>query len=40
MSIELSLEDVMRVAFDYGFHLEHEKIVETTYTANPQAMMQ
>ncbi|KAF9587436.1 hypothetical protein IFM89_002617 [Coptis chinensis] len=40
MSIELSLEDVMKVAFDYGFHLEHEKIVETTYTANPQAMMQ
>ncbi|KAF9606631.1 hypothetical protein IFM89_027290 [Coptis chinensis] len=40
MSIELSLEDVMRVAFNYGFHLEHEKIVETTYTANPQAMMQ
>ncbi|KAF9607756.1 hypothetical protein IFM89_000103 [Coptis chinensis] len=40
MSIELSLEDVMRVAFDFGFHLEHEKIVETMYTANPQAMMQ
>ncbi|KAI3982422.1 hypothetical protein MKX01_041260 [Papaver californicum] len=37
MSIELSLEDVKKVAFDYGFQLERE---ETTYTANPRSMMQ
>ncbi|OVA05127.1 hypothetical protein BVC80_8897g9 [Macleaya cordata] len=40
MSIELSLEDVKKVAFHYGFQLEREKVIETTYTANPRSMMQ
>ncbi|XP_042434135.1 carnosine N-methyltransferase-like isoform X1 [Zingiber officinale] len=40
MSIELSLEDVKKVAFHYGFVMEKEKIIETTYTANPLSMMQ
>ncbi|XXG68614.1 hypothetical protein AAC387_Pa06g1662 [Persea americana] len=40
MSIELSLEDVKEVAFHYGFELEMEKTIETTYTANPRSMMQ
>ncbi|CAI9285155.1 unnamed protein product [Lactuca saligna] len=40
MSVELSLEDVKRVAINYGFELEVEKTIETTYTTNPKAMMQ
>ncbi|KAG0497177.1 hypothetical protein HPP92_001868 [Vanilla planifolia] len=40
MSIEISLEDVKKVALHYGFVLEMEKIIETTYTANPRSMMQ
>ncbi|XP_072951502.1 uncharacterized protein [Typha angustifolia] len=40
MSIELSLEDVKMVAYHYGFEMEMEKIIETTYTANTQSMMQ
>ncbi|MCL7029290.1 hypothetical protein MKW94_010040 [Papaver nudicaule] len=40
MSIELSLEDVKKVAFDCGFQLEREKFIETTYTGNPRSMMQ
>ncbi|KAJ9536902.1 hypothetical protein OSB04_029635 [Centaurea solstitialis] len=40
MSIELSLEDVKRIAIHYGFELEVEKTIETTYTTNPRAMMQ
>ncbi|XP_020258271.1 carnosine N-methyltransferase-like [Asparagus officinalis] len=40
MSIELSLEDVKKIASNYGFELEKEKMIETTYTANPRAMMQ
>ncbi|XP_010522306.1 PREDICTED: carnosine N-methyltransferase-like [Tarenaya hassleriana] len=40
MSIELSLEDVKRVAFHYGFEIEKERTVETTYTTNPRSMMQ
>eukprot|EP00252_Welwitschia_mirabilis_P027433 TRINITY_DN9401_c0_g1_i1.p1 TRINITY_DN9401_c0_g1~~TRINITY_DN9401_c0_g1_i1.p1 ORF type:complete len:591 (-),score=124.18 TRINITY_DN9401_c0_g1_i1:266-1831(-) len=40
MSIELSLEDVKKIAFHYGFGLEAERTVETTYTANPASMMQ
>jgi len=40
MSIELSLEDVKRIAFHYGFELETERTIETTYTANPTSMMQ
>ncbi|KAF9679449.1 hypothetical protein SADUNF_Sadunf06G0016200 [Salix dunnii] len=40
MSIELSLEDVKRVALNYGFRVEKESTIETTYTANPRSMMQ
>ncbi|KAM0884896.1 hypothetical protein ACQ4PT_030707 [Festuca glaucescens] len=40
MSIELSLEDVKRVAYHYGFVLEVEKMIDTTYTANMASMMQ
>ncbi|XP_038725261.1 carnosine N-methyltransferase-like [Tripterygium wilfordii] len=40
MSIELSLEDVRRVALDYGFQFEKEETIETTYTTNPRSMMQ
>ncbi|KAK1423766.1 hypothetical protein QVD17_19074 [Tagetes erecta] len=40
MSIELCLEDVKKVATHYGFELELEKTIETTYTTNPRAMMQ
>lgn len=40
MSVELSLEDVKRIAFHYGFELETERTIETTYTANPTSMMQ
>ncbi|KAF8086959.1 hypothetical protein N665_0607s0019 [Sinapis alba] len=40
MSIELSLEDVKRVASQYGFEIEKERTIETTYTTNPRSMMQ
>lgn len=40
MSVELSLEEVKKVAFHYGFELEKEKTVEATYTTNPRSMMQ
>ncbi|XP_057970017.1 uncharacterized protein LOC131159279 isoform X2 [Malania oleifera] len=40
MSIELSLEDVKKIALHYGFQLEKERTIETTYTTNPQSMMQ
>ncbi|KAL3528201.1 hypothetical protein ACH5RR_012857 [Cinchona calisaya] len=40
MSIELSLEDVKKVALHYGFELEQSSTVETTYTTNPRSMMQ
>ncbi|XP_022771809.1 carnosine N-methyltransferase-like isoform X3 [Durio zibethinus] len=40
MSIELSLEDVKKIAFHYGFHLKKEQTIETTYTTNPRSMMQ
>lgn len=40
MSIELSLEDVKNVALHYGFQLEKESIIDTTYTTNPRSMMQ
>ncbi|CAN8315700.1 unnamed protein product [Cochlearia groenlandica] len=40
MSIELSLEDVKRVASQYGFEIEKEKTIETTYTTNSRSMMQ
>ncbi|KAJ7964601.1 S-adenosyl-L-methionine-dependent methyltransferases superfamily protein [Quillaja saponaria] len=40
MSIELSLEDVKKVALHYGFQFEKERTIETTYTTNPRSMMQ
>ncbi|CAL0323232.1 unnamed protein product [Lupinus luteus] len=40
MSIELSLEDVKKVALQYGFEFEKERTIETTYTTNPKSMMQ
>ncbi|KAF3774951.1 Carnosine N-methyltransferase [Nymphaea thermarum] len=40
MSIELSLDDVKRVALHYGLELEMERTIRTTYTANPRSMMQ
>ncbi|CAI0439792.1 unnamed protein product [Linum tenue] len=40
MSVELSLEDVKRIAIHYGFEFEKEKTIETTYTTNPRSMMQ
>ncbi|KAM7270156.1 hypothetical protein ACFE04_029370 [Oxalis oulophora] len=40
MSIELSLEDVKKVALHYGLQIEKEKTIETTYTTNPRSMMQ
>ncbi|KAJ0088608.1 hypothetical protein Patl1_33261 [Pistacia atlantica] len=40
ISIELSLEDVKRVALHYGFECEKESTIGTTYTTNPQSMMQ
>ncbi|KAG9439542.1 hypothetical protein H6P81_019707 [Aristolochia fimbriata] len=40
MSIEISLEDVKKIAFHYGFSLELEETIETTYTVNPRSMMQ
>lgn len=40
MSIELSLADVKNVALHYGFEMQMEKTIETTYTANHRSMMQ
>ncbi|XP_010557022.1 PREDICTED: carnosine N-methyltransferase-like isoform X2 [Tarenaya hassleriana] len=40
MSIELSLEDVKRVAFHFGFEIEKERTIKTTYTTNHRSMMQ
>ncbi|XP_062180101.1 uncharacterized protein LOC133884637 isoform X2 [Phragmites australis] len=40
MSIELSLEDVKKVAYHYGFVMEVENMIDTTYSANMRAMMQ
>ncbi|XP_024003927.1 carnosine N-methyltransferase isoform X2 [Eutrema salsugineum] len=40
MSIELSLEDVKKVASHHGFEIEKERTIETTYTTNPRSMMQ
>ncbi|EYU31244.1 hypothetical protein MIMGU_mgv1a0079961mg, partial [Erythranthe guttata] len=39
MSIELSLEDVKNVAYHYGFEIEKESTIATTYTSNPRSMM-
>ncbi|XP_024401463.1 uncharacterized protein [Physcomitrium patens] len=40
MSIELSLEDVKKVAARFGLVLKSERFIETTYTANRRSMMQ
>ncbi|XP_073058031.1 uncharacterized protein [Primulina eburnea] len=40
MSIELSLKDVKRVSCHYGFEIQKESMVQTTYTTNPRSMMQ
>ncbi|KAI9154254.1 hypothetical protein LWI28_023414 [Acer negundo] len=40
MSIELSLQDLKKVALHYGFEFEKEKTIEATYTANPRSMIQ
>ncbi|XP_059451957.1 uncharacterized protein LOC132182667 isoform X2 [Corylus avellana] len=40
MSVELSLEDLKKVALQYGFQFEKENTIETTYTTNPRSMMQ
>ncbi|PHU25399.1 hypothetical protein BC332_03731 [Capsicum chinense] len=40
MSIDLSLEDVKRVALHYGFIFEKESTIETTYTTNSRSMLQ
>ncbi|KAL3637859.1 hypothetical protein CASFOL_018307 [Castilleja foliolosa] len=40
MSIELTLEDVKRVACHYGFEIEKESTISTTYTTNVRSMMQ
>ncbi|KAI8979511.1 N2227-like protein-domain-containing protein [Mycotypha africana] len=38
-SIELSLESVKKVAQDIGFEFEKEKMISTTYTSNPDGML-
>lgn len=40
MSLELSLEDVKKVAAQFGLVLKKERLIETTYTANCRSMMQ
>ncbi|CAK9325333.1 unnamed protein product [Citrullus colocynthis] len=40
MSIEPSLEDVKKIILHYGFVIEKERKVVTTYTTNPRSMMQ
>ncbi|KAL6512963.1 hypothetical protein OROHE_019753 [Orobanche hederae] len=40
MSVELSLEDVKRVACHFGFDIEMESTISTTYTTNVRSMMQ
>ncbi|XP_024524329.1 carnosine N-methyltransferase [Selaginella moellendorffii] len=40
ISIELSLEDVKKVAFSYGFELKKESTVQNTYTSCPTSMSQ
>eukprot|EP00270_Netrium_digitus_P016817 TRINITY_DN6086_c0_g1_i2.p1 TRINITY_DN6086_c0_g1~~TRINITY_DN6086_c0_g1_i2.p1 ORF type:complete len:509 (-),score=120.70 TRINITY_DN6086_c0_g1_i2:344-1801(-) len=39
MSMELSLEDVRRIAHEFGFRMERESFIETTYTANLSSLM-
>ncbi|CDS13701.1 hypothetical protein LRAMOSA05875 [Lichtheimia ramosa] len=38
-SIELSLEEVKRVSKDIGFQFTNEKMINTTYTSNPNGML-
>ncbi|MCO5558166.1 hypothetical protein L7F22_011743 [Adiantum nelumboides] len=40
MSLEISLEDVKKVALSYGLKLQKERTIETTYTANQKSMIQ
>ncbi|PHT46250.1 hypothetical protein CQW23_15408 [Capsicum baccatum] len=40
MLIDLSLEDVKRVALHYGFVFEKESTIKTTYTTNSRSMLQ
>lgn len=40
MSLELSLEDVKKVAANLGLILEKERMIETTYAADCLSMMQ
>ncbi|EPS70440.1 hypothetical protein M569_04321, partial [Genlisea aurea] len=40
ISVEVSLEEVKRVACRYGFEIEKESIVTTTYSSNQRSMMQ
>ncbi|RHZ82917.1 hypothetical protein Glove_103g29 [Diversispora epigaea] len=39
MSIELSLDQVKKVAKDFGFQFQDEKTIKTTYTTNPDGML-
>lgn len=39
MSVELSLEDVKKVASHYGLQIQKERTIETTYTANLKSMI-
>ncbi|CAO3597148.1 unnamed protein product [Absidia cylindrospora] len=38
-SVELSLDQIKRVAQDMGFEIKKESMVDTTYTANPDSML-
>ncbi|KAI5062274.1 hypothetical protein GOP47_0022813 [Adiantum capillus-veneris] len=40
MSLEISLEDVKKVALRYGLKMQKERTIETTYTANQKSMIQ
>lgn len=40
MSVEISLEDVKKVAFHYGLKMQRESTIKTTYTANQKSMIQ
>ncbi|ORX45078.1 N2227-domain-containing protein [Hesseltinella vesiculosa] len=38
-SVELSLDQVKRVAKDLGFEFQNESTLDTTYTSNPESML-
>lgn len=40
ISIELTLEEVKKVAIKRGFRIGNERDIKTTYTANPSGMLQ